>query len=55
MIISITLLNATDRSSHITRKLLSWKNAQKTERKNKASDTINKATPKLSPRWTALV
>jgi hypothetical protein len=27
-----------------------WKNAQNIARKNKASDTINKATPKLRPR-----
>lgn len=32
-----------------------WKNAQKTLKKNKASDAINKATPKLSPRCTATV
>lgn len=50
MITSVTLLKATDRSSHITSKSLSWKNAQKTAKKNKASDAINKATPKLSPR-----
>jgi len=27
-----------------------WKKAQKIARKNNASDTINKATPKLIPR-----
>jgi len=32
-----------------------WKKAQKIARKNNASDTINKATPKLRPRWTAAV
>jgi hypothetical protein len=32
-----------------------WKNAQKIAKKNNASDAINKATPKLIPRWTALV
>ena len=32
-----------------------WKKAQKIAKKNNASDTINKATPKLRPRWTELV
>jgi hypothetical protein len=32
-----------------------WKNAQKIATKNKASDTINKATPIFIPRWTELV
>jgi len=32
-----------------------WKKAQNIARKNKASDTINSATPKFSPRWTAMV
>jgi hypothetical protein len=32
-----------------------WKKAQNIARKNKASDTINKATPRLRPLWTARV
>jgi len=32
-----------------------WKNAQNIAKKNKASDTINKATPMLSPFCTAKV
>jgi len=32
-----------------------WKKAQKIARKNSASDTINKATPMLSPLCTANV
>lgn len=32
-----------------------WKNAQKIPKKNNASDIINKATPILSPFWTAKV
>jgi hypothetical protein len=32
-----------------------WKNAQKIAKKNKASDTINKATPIFKPFWTAKV
>lgn len=32
-----------------------WKNAQNIAKKNKASDTINKPTPKLKPLWTAKV
>jgi hypothetical protein len=32
-----------------------WKNAQKIAKKNKASETINKATPILSPFCTAKV
>jgi hypothetical protein len=32
-----------------------WKNAQNIAKKNKASDAINKPTPKFSPLWTASV
>jgi len=32
-----------------------WKKAQKIARKNRASDTMNRATPMLSPLWTANV
>lgn len=32
-----------------------WKNAQKIAKKNKASETINKSTPKFSPFCTARV
>lgn len=32
-----------------------WKKVQKIATKNKASDTINRATPMLSPLWTAKV
>ena len=32
-----------------------WKNAQKIAKKNKASDTINKATPRFNPLCTAKV
>ena len=32
-----------------------WKKAQNIATKNKASDTINRITPKLSPFWTAIV
>jgi len=32
-----------------------WKNAQKIAKKNKASDTINKPTPRFNPLWTARV
>lgn len=32
-----------------------WKKAQKIAKKNKASDTINKATPMFNPLWTAKV
>ena len=32
-----------------------WKNAQNIAKKNKASETINKRTPKFNPFWTAPV
>jgi len=32
-----------------------WKNAQNIATKNKASDTINEATPRFNPRCTAAV
>lgn len=32
-----------------------WKKAQKIARKNNPSDTMNKATPKFRPLWTAIV
>jgi hypothetical protein len=32
-----------------------WKNVQNIAKKNKASDTINKPTPRFSPLWTARV
>jgi len=35
--------------------MILWKNAQKMAKKNKASDTINKPTPRFKPLWTARV
>jgi hypothetical protein len=32
-----------------------WKNVQNIAKKNKASDTINKPTPRFNPLWTARV
>lgn len=32
-----------------------WKYAQKTDRKNKASDTTNSMNPRVNPLWTEMV